>query len=89
MPNISVKLSTKEYRSARMWCAQNDTNVSKIVRELLQNLPGMSLVKIRSCSPGVVPPASSTAAAGQPAASAPASQPHASPAADASAAAKS
>jgi hypothetical protein len=86
MPNVSVKLSMKEYRDARIWCARNDTCVSIIVREIRQNLPLMSLAKIQGCSRGVIPPGPSTTATSQTAASAPASpQLNAAPAARVSA----
>ena len=39
MRNITVKVSDDSYRDASVWAARRDTNVSEVVRCLLQNLP--------------------------------------------------
>jgi hypothetical protein len=39
MKNITVAVSDDAYRQARIWAAKNDTSVSAVVQDLLQNLP--------------------------------------------------
>jgi hypothetical protein len=46
MPNVTVQVSRETYRNARIWCAQNNTNVSRIVRDILEFLPHMSALRI-------------------------------------------
>ena len=49
MPNVTVQVSPETYRSARIWCARNNTNVSKAVRQILESLPNLSPGKIANC----------------------------------------
>jgi hypothetical protein len=44
MKNITVAVSDDTYRQARIWAAKNDTSVSAVVQDLLQNLPGLARV---------------------------------------------
>jgi hypothetical protein len=44
MKNITVAVSDDAYRQARIWAAKNDTSVSAVVQDLLQNLPGLARV---------------------------------------------
>ena len=44
MRNITVAVSDDAHRQARIWAAKNDTSVSAIVQDLLQNLPGFARV---------------------------------------------
>jgi hypothetical protein len=42
MRNITVAISDDSYRKARIWAAKNDTSVSAVVQDLLQNLPALA-----------------------------------------------
>jgi hypothetical protein len=52
MPNVTVQLSDDSYRRARVWCAQNDTNVSRAVRDILEFLPKVSTWKFEQFRSG-------------------------------------
>ena len=39
MKNITVSVSDKSYRDARVWSAQRDTSLSRIVQHLISTLP--------------------------------------------------
>jgi hypothetical protein len=41
MKNITVTVTDKAYRQARVWAAERETSVSAVVRYLLQTLPGI------------------------------------------------
>jgi hypothetical protein len=57
MRNITVAVSDDAYRQARIWAAKNDTSVSAVVQDLLQNLPGFARVA-RTFTAGLPAPAS-------------------------------
>ena len=42
MRNIPVATSDDSSRKARIWAAKNDTSVSAVVQDLLQNLPALA-----------------------------------------------
>jgi hypothetical protein len=41
MKNITVTVSDKSYREARVWAAQHDSSLSRIVQYLIETLPGI------------------------------------------------
>ena len=41
MKNITVCVSDKSYREARIWAAQHDSSLSKVVQYLIETLPGI------------------------------------------------
>lgn len=42
MKNITVTVSDKAYREARVWAAQRDTSLSRVVQYLIATLPTTS-----------------------------------------------
>jgi hypothetical protein len=64
MKNITVCVSDKAYRQARVWAAENDTSLSATVQYLIQRLPRLPvaqnvfpLAKTASKQPETAPPA--------------------------------
>lgn len=49
MPNITLNISNQTYRNARIWCAQNDTSMSRAVQEYLERLINNSAGEIADC----------------------------------------
>ncbi|MGA7343754.1 MAG: hypothetical protein WBE72_05915 [Terracidiphilus sp.] len=45
MPNITVSVSEKAYRAARLWAALNDTSVSAVVQYCIERLPNLPVAK--------------------------------------------
>jgi hypothetical protein len=45
MKNITVCVSDKAYRDARVWAAKRDTSISAVVACLLENLPGLKVAQ--------------------------------------------
>jgi hypothetical protein len=41
MRNITVTVSDRAYREARVWAAAHDTSLSRVVQYLIQTLPGI------------------------------------------------
>jgi hypothetical protein len=41
MKNITVSVSDKSYREARVWAAQHDSSLSRVVQYLIETLPGI------------------------------------------------
>jgi hypothetical protein len=41
MKNITVCVSDKAYREARVWAAEHDSSLSRIVQYLIETLPGI------------------------------------------------
>jgi hypothetical protein len=39
MRNITVSIDDQTYHDVRVWCAQRDTSVSRVVRTFLEDLP--------------------------------------------------
>jgi hypothetical protein len=63
MKNITVTVTDKGYRQARVWAAERETSVSAIVRYLLETLPGIQRARAqfpvaKSNSPTPAAPAS-------------------------------
>ena len=48
MPNVTIKLPHQTYRQARIWAAQHDLSISKAFRIFLEQLPGLSAIKLRA-----------------------------------------
>ncbi|HEY1160835.1 MAG TPA: hypothetical protein VGE83_09410 [Terracidiphilus sp.] len=42
MKNITVTVSDQAYRRARVWAAERDSSLSRIVQYLIETLPGIS-----------------------------------------------
>ncbi len=45
MKNITVTVSDKAYREARVWAAQRDTSLSRVVQYLISTLPNIARVQ--------------------------------------------
>lgn len=41
MRNITVTIPDESYRRARVWAAQRNTSLSRVVNDLLETLPGI------------------------------------------------
>ena len=41
MKNITVTVSDKSYREARVWAAEHESSLSRIVQYLIETLPGI------------------------------------------------
>jgi hypothetical protein len=41
MRNITVTVSDQSYRQARVWAAQHDISLSRVVQHLIETLPGV------------------------------------------------
>ena len=62
MKNITVTVSDKSYREARVWAAAHDSSLSSVVQYLIETLPGISrlqafpIAKPASAAPQTAPP---------------------------------
>jgi hypothetical protein len=45
MPNITVTVSEKAYRNARVWAAQNSTSISAVVQYCIERLPRLPIAQ--------------------------------------------
>lgn len=48
MPNVTITIPAETYRKARVWAAENNTTVTRAVRDLLDAMPRLSADRIRS-----------------------------------------
>lgn len=45
MRNITVAINDQTYHDVRVWCAQRDTSVSRVVQTFLEDLPRLKHVR--------------------------------------------
>jgi hypothetical protein len=55
MKNITVSVSDKAYREARVWAAAHETSLSRVVQHLISTLPNIG--RAASAFPPPKPPA--------------------------------